>query len=78
MAYKNKDKQREAGRARARRYRENRQKALLSEGVTDTKCESNVGVTDIGVVEAGVIVRDPEIIQTATQEAAKVEQNEKS
>ena len=27
---------------------------------------------------AGVIIRDPEIIQTATQEAAKVEQNEKS
>ena len=33
----------------------------------------------IGILKyAGVIVRDPEIIQTATQEAAKVEQNEKS
>ena len=33
----------------------------------------------IGILKyAGVIIRDPEIIQTATQEAAKVEQNEKS
>ena len=27
---------------------------------------------------AGVIIRDPEVIQVATQDAAKVEQNEKS
>ena len=33
----------------------------------------------IGILKyAGVIVRDPEIIQTATQEAAAVQQNEKS
>ena len=33
----------------------------------------------IGILKyAGVIIRDPEIIQTATQEAAKVEQNEKA
>ena len=33
----------------------------------------------IGILKyAGVIIRDPEIIQVATQDAAKVEQNEKS
>ena len=33
----------------------------------------------IGILKyAGVIIRDPEIIQTATQEAAKVQQNEKA
>jgi hypothetical protein len=33
----------------------------------------------IGILKyAGVIIRDPEIVQTATQEAAKVQQNEKA
>ena len=27
---------------------------------------------------AGVVIKDPEVVQLATQEAAKVEQNEKS
>ena len=51
MAYKDKDRQREANAERQRRYKE-KQKALLSEGVTVTKCESNVGVTDISAVKA--------------------------
>lgn len=37
--YKDPDKQREAGRERARRYREAHQKALLSEGVTEGMTE---------------------------------------
>ena len=47
--YKDKDRQREANAERQRRYKE-KQKALLNEGVTVTKCESNVGVTDISAV----------------------------
>lgn len=44
MAYKDKDKQREAGRERARRYREAHQKALLSEGVTGKALPERTGV----------------------------------
>ena len=42
--YKDKDKQREAGKKRSRRYREaiNKAKGVTSEGVTVTKAESNV------------------------------------
>jgi len=42
----------------------------------DTSEQTNI---IIGILKyAGVIIRDPEIIQVATQDAAKVEQNEKS
>ncbi len=59
--YKDKDKQREANAERQRRYKA-KQKALLSEGVTDeallkqgvtiTKAESHVDASDISVVKA--------------------------
>ena len=54
MAYKDKDKQREAGRERARRYREAHQKALLSEGVTDKALPNgNVSIETLAIMDAG-------------------------
>ena len=52
--YKDKDKQREAGRERARRYRENRQKALLSEGVTNKALpDGTMSIETLAMMDAG-------------------------
>ncbi len=51
MAYKDKDKQREANRERQRRYKAN-QKALPEQGVTNEKALLNQGVTQ-GVTKRG-------------------------
>ncbi len=54
--YMDKEKQREAGKERIRRYRD-KQKGVTSEGVTGqgvtlTKADSNVDVSDISMVKA--------------------------
>lgn len=53
MAYKDKDKQREANAERQRRYKE-RQKALSKQGVTAALCGGVTGMTPKGVTSHGI------------------------